>query len=240
MSSRLATALVCAAALWSGTAAPQAIPGCGDLRNSYGPFDYRDGEARALKLPVVEEYHFTPDVESLARGNTGDKAMGDIDYTLRAFPNHPRALQAMARWALRGGAFPNPQIPAAECYFRRAIAFAPDDAAVRLIYGNYLFRIHKQEEAREQYDAALSLDPQSPEINYGAGLLYLQMGELDKAKALAKVAYDGGYPLPGLRNKIRDAEQRGSRGAVGHKPGRKPSKAGAAAKSDQEADKPQG
>jgi tetratricopeptide (TPR) repeat protein len=194
---------------YTGSAAAQVVAGCGSLQNAYGPFDYRDPTLRATKLPIVEEYHFTPQVEALETGSTGYLAMGDIDYTLRAFPNHPRALAATAKWALRGGRFPNQAIPSAECYFERAVAFAPDDATVRAIYGTYLFKRHKNDDARQQYEAALKLSPNSPEINYDAGLLFVELGDLPRAKALAKVAYDGGHPLPGLRKKIAEAEAGG-------------------------------
>ncbi len=199
-------AIIALFGLYVGTASAQVVTGCGSLKNAYGPFDYRDPTARAAKLPVVEDYHFTPDVESLRKGSTSYLAMGDIDYTLRAFPNHPRALASMARWALMGGTFPNPDIPSAECYFERAIAFAPDDPAVRVIYGGYLYRRHKPKEALQQYETALRIAPQSPEINYDAGLLYVDLGDLPRAKQCAKIAYDAGYPLPGLRMKIAAAE----------------------------------
>ncbi len=201
---------VCAPAAWA-----QSVPGCGTLTNAYGPFDYRDPTAREKSLPIVEEFHFTPDVEMLIRGSTG-RIIGDLDYTLRAFPNHPRALQAISRYALGGGQF-NAQsgIPSADCYFQRAIAFAPTDATVHEIYGNYLAKRGDKEGARSQYEDALRLAPDSAEINYNAGLFFMQQGDLTRAKALAKVAYDQGYPLPGLRHMIAEAE------AGGHAPAHK-------------------
>ena len=153
----------------------QEVPGCGNLKNGYGPFDYRDPNARTNSLPIVEDFHFTIDVETLKHGKSGPVA-ADIGYTLRAFPNHPRALRSIARYELEGGKFPEDSIiPSADCYFQRALAFAPDSA----------------------------------EINYNAGLFFLTMGDIERAKALAKVAYDQGYPLPGLNNKIAAAEAAG-------------------------------
>lgn len=206
--------------LCGGEAGAQVVMGCGSLSNAYGPFDYRSREARALKLPIVEEYHLTPDVESLSRGVSLELPINDLDYVLRAFPNHPRALAAVAKWSLKGGKFSNPTIPSAECYFARALAFAPEDDSVRVIYGNYLFKRHRTQEAREQYETALRLSPQSPEINYDAGLLFVELGDIERAKALAKIAYEGGYPLPGLRNKIAAAEahRQGSPPAPKHEP----------------------
>lgn len=184
----------------------QDVPGCGTLKNGYGPFDYRDAAVREKFLPIVEQFHFTPEVEMLSHGKSG-RLIGDLDYTLRAFPNHPRALQAISRYALTGGPFnAEDGIPSADCYFQRAIAFAPSDATVHEIYGSYLAKRGDKEGARAQYEEALRLAPESGEINYNAGLFFVQQGDLGRARALAKVAYDQGYPLPGLRRMIDEAE----------------------------------
>jgi tetratricopeptide (TPR) repeat protein len=175
-------------------------PECGSLQNAYGPFDYRDPVARAENLPIVELNHFTPDVENLVKGKTGYIA-GDLDYTLRAFPNHHRALNSMARLALRVG---NPQgaLLPVTCYFERAVAWRPDDPVVRMIYGNYLSKTGHRREALANYLEAQRIAPDDPEVNYNLGLMYVSIGEIEKARACAKVAYDGGYPLPGLRNML--------------------------------------
>ena len=76
----------------------QVLEECGVLENAYGPFDYRTAEREAKVL--VEERHFPAVVETLTAGSTGSLA-ADIDYTLRVFPNHPRALMAMTRLAER-------------------------------------------------------------------------------------------------------------------------------------------
>jgi Flp pilus assembly protein TadD len=189
----------CGPAAWA-----QPVPGCGSLQNAYGPFDYRDPTVRGQSLPIVEQFHFTPDVEMLVHGKSGT-VIGDLDYTLRAFPNHPRALQALARYALAGGHFNN-EIPSADCYFQRALTFASDDATVQAIYGSYLAKRGDVEAARSRYEEALRLAPDSGEVNYNAGLFFLQQGDLARAKTLAKAAYDRGYPLPGLRRKIAEEE----------------------------------
>lgn len=192
--------------IWGVSLLAQEVPGCGSLRNPYGPYDYRDPVNKAERLPIVETFHFTEGVESLREGASGS-VLGDLSYTLRAFPNHHRALSAIGRYALGGGTFPyNSTIPSAECYFRRAIVFRPEDEAVHVIYANYLFKSGDRESARVQYEEALRLAPASVEINYVSGLFFVEVGEIDRAKSLAKVAYDNGYPLPGLKNKIAAAE----------------------------------
>jgi tetratricopeptide (TPR) repeat protein len=197
---------VCGSLAWSPLLHAQEVPGCGNLQNAYGPFDYRNPVNKRDNLPIVETYHFTADVESLRQGRSGS-VLGDLRYTLRAFPNHHRALRSMSRYALEGGRFPNDEpIPSADCYFERAIAFRPDDAAVHVIYANYLFKRGEREGARKHYEDALRLAPDSIEINYVAGLFFVDEGDLERARELARIAYENGYPLPGLKNKIAAAE----------------------------------
>lgn len=198
--------VVCISLAWNASLQAQEVPGCGTLQNAYGPFDYRDPINRRDNLPIVDTYHFTPDVESLTRGASGT-VLGDLKYTLRAFPNHHRALKSMARYGLQNGRFaPDDAIPSADCYFERALAFAPNDEAVHVIYANYLFKRGERAQAKLQYEEALRLAPESVEINYVAGLYFVDVGDLERARKLAQIAYEGGYPLPGLKNKIAAAE----------------------------------
>lgn len=194
---------------WGSAAVAQQVPGCGSLQNAFGPFDYRDPDARGEPLRLVESAHFTPEIESLAKGNTGTVA-GDLDYTLRAFPNHHRALYSISRYALReGGQGGNSTLRSADCYFQRAIAFRKDDETVRMLYANYLSKRKQVAAAREQYEEALRLAPNAPEVNYNAGLFFLAEGDLDRAKKHARVASEGGYPLMGLQKKIAEADASG-------------------------------
>jgi predicted Zn-dependent protease len=193
---------------WAAIAKAQQIPGCGSLQNSFGPFDYRDPAARGEPLRLVESAHFGPSVESLTKGQTG-AVIGDLDYTLRAFPNHHRALNSVAKYELRGGnAWINPAVRSAQCYFERAIAFRGDDQVVRMLYANFLVKSGRTTEGRAQYEEALRISPNDAEVNYNAGLFFVSQGEIDRAKKHAAVAYAAGYPLPGLRKKLAEAEAR--------------------------------
>src|SRR6202000_1946248 len=91
---RAVLVLVALCGAWSVRA--QEVPGCGSLHSSYGPFDYRDPGARGEALHLVEIAHFTNDVAELRRGNTST-VIADIDYTLRVFPHHARALASMSQ-----------------------------------------------------------------------------------------------------------------------------------------------
>jgi len=185
-----------------------ALGGCGGLENAYGPFDYSDPLHKAEKLYIVERYHFTQQVEGLQRGESGALEL-DLDYTLRAFPNHARALWAMARWQLARERpwSPGDHFYSMECYFDRATRWRPADPAVWMIHGMYLAKRGDLKAAAEKYERALELQPASPEVNYNAGLVYFELKKYDRARELANNAYSLGYPLPGLRNMLRRAGQ---------------------------------
>lgn len=175
---------------------------CGSLKNGYGPFDYTNEDHRKTKLAVVERYHFNSDVESLKKGMS-DYVYGDLNYTLRAFPNHHRALHAMARYQLINGKPKDARIYSADCYFKRAIRFRPKDAMSHMLYGIYLHRLNKKKQALDRYKLAEKLRPDSTEIKYNMGLLYFDLKKYDEAVNYARLAYQRGYPLPGLRERLK-------------------------------------
>ena len=74
---------------------------CVGRKQGYGPYDYTQRAALAHNLSIVENFHFTPNVENLRKGENGS-VPGDIDYTLSAWPNHHRALNAISRFDLGG------------------------------------------------------------------------------------------------------------------------------------------
>ncbi len=188
------------ATLVTGTAAAQKLNYCGELRNHYGPLDYR--MRGQVNLEIVENAHFTPEVEAGLKGSTGYLG-GDLDYTLRAIPNHVRALATLAKVGIRDKVV---MVPATkwpvECYFDRAIRFAPDDAGVQATYGSYLSTLGRTDDALKAFKTAVRLQPEDPTINYNAGLMYLKVKDYDKALLHAKKAYEKGFPLPGLKNKL--------------------------------------
>jgi tetratricopeptide (TPR) repeat protein len=182
-------------------------PHCGELSQAggYGPFDYTTSANKQHTLPVVETHHFTPNVENLVHGSSGTLG-GDLDYTLRAFPNHHRALAAMAKLSMRDKTLkPAGARYSIECYFDRAIRFKPSDGIARMLYGNYLLKAGQIDKATEQLEVAVNLEPENPNINYNLGLLYVQKKDYEQAKIYAKKAYELGFPLPGLKNKLMEA-----------------------------------
>ena len=193
-----------AGALVSGAASAS---GCGSLVNGFGPYDYRTASEGTKKQ--VELHHFNANVENLRTGQNGYLA-GDIDYVLRAFPNHPRALWSMEKLARRDrNERPVGANYTAMCYFERAIEFTPDDAQVRVLYGLHLVERGKKERATEELKTARGLIDKDEllrtdgNIAYNLGLGFYQVGRYDEAIEYAHRADSLGFPLSGLQNMLK-------------------------------------
>lgn len=184
------------------SAQAQEMNACGSLENAYGPFDYYVDKD---KLPVVERHHFTPNVEFLRKELTSTFG-GDIDYTLRAFPNHPRALATMIRLGEREESErPRGANYTIYCYLDRAIRFRPEDGAARLMLGTYLVRHKRRSEATEHLEAAVRNAGENANLHYNLGLVLFDLQDYEKALWHAQKAYALGYDLPGLRKKLESA-----------------------------------
>jgi len=173
--------------------------------NGFGrPLDYNSPSAEDQNHITnnVERNHFTKEVEALLRGKNGT-IPGDISFTLRAIPNHYRALNVMSRWQLKNGPFTlRDDYWRASCYFDRALLLTPNDPIIHMLYGVFLHKSHQLSEVLVAYRRAEELDPTSMELQYNLGLLFLEQGDNDQALVYAKKAYEQNYPLPGLRNML--------------------------------------
>ena len=205
--------LAIASSAWGANTAayPPTVPEertCGTfwLPSGVGPYDYRHpGDTPDIPGGIaanLEGNHLRPETEALRAPNAG----ADLDYVLRAVPNHPRALLAMVRLSqkmksenLKIGVFTIP------CHFIRSITFAPDDPTVRFAYGLYLSNFGKKEASLAQFLKAEELGADNANNLYNIGLLYVDLRDYDKGLAYAKRAYAAGFPLPGLRDKLKRA-----------------------------------
>jgi hypothetical protein len=181
---------------------------CRGKAGGFGPFDYTAPGAKD-RLRVVEVTHFTKGVESLtSKVRMTGSFYANIDYTLRASPNHHRALRTLITLfddhpAMSDGERRKATPP--ECYLQRAIVFNPRDPVVRALFGFYLHRKGRVEDAVEQYRTALERSPDHPEIHYNLGLALVALKRYDEALDHAEQAYAGGYPLPGLKSQLERA-----------------------------------
>lgn len=191
---------------WGTHAYAQGGPNnCGSIANHYGPFDYR---TQRNKLKIVEDFHFTAAVESLSRGHTSTTPGPDIAYTLHTSPNHHRALMALVRLS---GKLKTPQpqgMPlSVDCYFDRAIRFAPDDSLVRVIYSQFLSKGGRSNESLQQLDAAVVHAKDNAFSHYNIGLAYFDQGQFDKALAQAHKAAALGFERIELADRLKSVNK---------------------------------
>ena len=173
---------------------------CGPLDTHHGPFDYRTDRA---KLPIVEQYHFTPRVELLLGGISTAYVEGDISYTLHAFPNHHRALATLIRLAERSGSRNPPRLDmSVDCYFERALRFRPDDLIARMLLADFLVRTARGNEAEQQLDHVSKLAGDNPLTHLNAGRLYMKLGRHDKAVERALRARELGVERSDLETQL--------------------------------------
>ena len=174
-----------------------------------GPYDYRmaGSDAQIAKqLDYVRQFHFTPDVEALRKGATSTSIGADLHFALMVFPNHHRALLTMSKLSLKEkGRRPQGTGYPVNCYFDRALRFRPDDAAVRLIYGIHLLKLGQAKDAIRELEATREAMPEDANIQYNLGLAYFDIGDFAQSLQCAKKAYALGFPLPGLRDKLKRA-----------------------------------
>jgi tetratricopeptide (TPR) repeat protein len=214
---RQANTALCFGALWllapQLAIAQEVAGGCGPLRTTgaFGPYDYRPEKyipdiyrSHEVLLKTVEEFHFTPEIESLRRGKLGGQPNGDIAYTLHAFPNHHRALIAMVKLGEKEKT-PQPNgVPyPVECWFSRAIAFRPDDNIVRMIYANYLSKMKRESEAEQQLSIAARQAGDNAFTLHNIGIIYFDMKNYERALVYAHKAYELGLGWPTLREQLK-------------------------------------
>lgn len=174
---------------------------CGSLESHYGPFDYRVDHS---KRPIVESYHFSAKVESLAGGQNAVTPGRDLEYVLQTFPNHHRALVAAMKWArIKGTLKPGDFQYSIDCHFDRALRFRSDDVVVRMLLAQWLGQTKRTPDALRQLSV---IDPKgNPQTMMNLGLVYAELGAFEEANARAAEAAAAGGDIGPLRAVLEKA-----------------------------------
>lgn len=189
---------------WVGTSF-SGIP-CTGVKITVAKKDYTDPIARRDFLPVVEENHFTEEIEKLIKGKTAPIG-AELHYTISAFPNHHRALNSLMHFRLlqdydiKTGKKPEFETPV-ECYFQRAINFSPQDAVTQILYATYLKKVKRYNDADYFFQKAIETDPEQLKYRYNYGLFLMTLKQYDKAREQAKIIYDQNYPEQKLKQQL--------------------------------------
>jgi tetratricopeptide (TPR) repeat protein len=187
----------------SATAQQNQAHACGSIERApggYGPYDYR---TQRDKLEIVERFHFTPQVEALIRGQSGYLAQ-DLSYLMRTSPNHHRGLISIMRFVEREKSSQPAQLQySIDCYFDRAIRFAPDDTVVRVLFARHLASTGRKEEAKRQLAIAARHAEDRALTHFNIGLAYFDLESYDEALEHAHRARSLGLPRTELEEKLR-------------------------------------
>ncbi len=168
--------------------------------------DYRLRDSTAnykMEFAINWEHHTGPAQKRVHAGDLTSIVMADLDFTLKRWPNHRDAIRTLIEYDLAGGK--SYGYAPTECWLRHAHEYAPDDVDVILAEAYFHQRKGDREVAKSQYEEALAQGSKSPEVHYNLGLLYFDLADFPHAQEQARIAYADGYPLPGLRNKLKKA-----------------------------------
>jgi tetratricopeptide (TPR) repeat protein len=155
------------------------------------------GRKNRIIINKVQKAHLGPGVECLEQARYWC-AHQNLDFVLRWIPNHGRALDLYSQLAIARGR-PESVIP----YLDYALRFDHDNPALPVVYGIHRYRTGDFEAAAERFRQALNRNSESAEAHYHLGLSLAELGRWEAAREHAHRAYDLGYPLPGLREKLR-------------------------------------
>jgi tetratricopeptide (TPR) repeat protein len=132
-----------------------------------------------------------------------NEVLTETSYTVARVPNSSILLPQMYSWlaeASRGLGRDDRAID----YLERAVSARPEDPQSYVLLGLLYRRLGDFSKAKATFlRGVTATDGGSPELNYNFGLVLLQMKDYPAALERAKLAYDAGFPLPGLRNKLR-------------------------------------
>jgi len=171
-----------------------------------GPYDYRQRTSLTGELKRVERRHFTQKVEQLISGESTKDVMSDLDYTLRQWPNHHRALYSMIEYQIRESKkYSRRKMIPAECYLQRAEKFSNKDITVMILYALYLHRSGHLDLALKKYEEAEGTDENNMQLKYNYALLLVDLGKFDEAKEKAEFLYSKNFPLEGLKKRLSKA-----------------------------------
>lgn len=169
--------------------------------SSYTDSDYflKDSNPRIRALlDNAERNHFNAGLLLKRHKYAENKyTLADWKYTLKVFPNHPGALQAMGYNAILKN---DPETGI--YYFERALKLYPQYALTHAQYGSYLVDLGRLEEGIARLKRAISMDPKLLSAHFWLAEAYSKSGmsdlarqEAEEAKKLSDVAKQAAKPL---------------------------------------------
>ena len=151
------------------------------------PRDYFDPTHR-VELTTVEKYHLTKETFWMEfNSKRYHYALKELEFVLRHFPNHPKALQ-LAELVAKMWDKPHLAIP----YYEKAVTLFPQHAITHAQYGNYLVDTGQAEKGIKRLQTAIEMDPKLPVAYYWLWEAYTKNGNVEKARQIAEKAKELG------------------------------------------------
>jgi len=152
--------------------------------------DYFDPLRDQKLLTINEQYHLSKGKfykrfrEGIVSGNF-KLAIAELDFVLRYWPNHPKALLLMASIAKMKK---DPNL--ADRYFRKALHFYPQHAMTHGQYGHFLVEVGRIEEGIKHLQEGIKINEKLIVAYEWLGEAYSLRGDSKRAKdALAKARH---------------------------------------------------
>jgi tetratricopeptide (TPR) repeat protein len=145
-------------------------------------------------LHLVEKFHFNERVFTMFRNGQYQYVVGDLNYTLEKFPNHPGALQLLGAVAIL---MKNPSLPIS--YYEKALSLYPQHALTHAQFGSYLVEMGAMDDGIARLKKATELDPKVIAAHVWLAKAYYQRGDKEAGNKAAEQARKLGHkgPIPG-------------------------------------------
>lgn len=147
-------------------------------------------------LENTEKYHLQQALHKLEQQEL-EHAWSELAFVLHYYPNHPRALTLLSELSVK-----MEQPARAARYFERALQLYPEDAPTYGLYGEFLMRNAKYNEAVAQFKKAILLDNRTANYHYQLSLAYLALQNYAQANKEAQLAQFKGHDIAPLKNKL--------------------------------------
>ncbi len=162
------------------------------------PHDYYSSDYDPHLLKMVEKYHLKQAQEKMQSKGSLKWALGDVQFMLAYFPNHPVALHLATEIAqLMGNA------KEADHFYARAVQLYPGTPQSWFLYGVQYQITGRLEDAVKMYRTAIKLDDKMAPAHYNLGIALVKLGKLDEARKEAERAEALGYRKTGLRKLLK-------------------------------------
>jgi len=160
-----------------------------------------DPKSAALLTKVDRAHLATANFFKKYNAGEYDSALGEIQYCLWVFPNHPKALLYLGRIAIATNRLSMPIE-----YFQKAIQMFPQRALTHAQYGFYLEQIGETDAGVDRLKVALSLDPDLAPAYAWIAVGYAKQGRKADAAAAAQRARELGFTAPVMASPTAEAE----------------------------------